>query len=128
MPYRADDRLRAAFSVSEAEIPSGFVDALKPRRGLIPELEFVRSRVDCWRFYHFHDAGAKSPMKTMTDLHDNRHLRAEGSNLAAFLFLLSKKHPNEYSQIRQTVRLAAPLFDDFVLQPSRLNEEKILLE
>lgn len=91
-------------------------------------MEFLRGRVNRWRFYHFHDAGATSHMKMMADVHDNRQLRSDGSNLGAFLFLLRKKHQTAYSQIRQTVRLAAPFFDDFVLQPSELNEEKILLE
>lgn len=127
LTYGTDDELVIWLSPSESEIPSDFVADRKDPPGILP-FEFVRSRASCWRFYHFHDAGAKSPMKMMNDLHDNRHLRAEGSNLAAFLFLLSKKHPNEYSQIRQTVGLAAPFFDDFVLQPSGLNEEKILLE
>ena len=128
MPHGADDRLHAALSFSETELPSDFVRKLEVRPGLVPTLEFVRSRVDCWRFYHFHDAGATSPMKTTADLHDNRQLRADGSNLPAFLFLLSKKHENAYTQIRQTVRLVAPFFDDFALQPSELNEEKIRLE
>lgn len=127
LTYGTDDELVIWLSPSESEIPSDFVADRKVPPGILP-FEFARSKANCWRFYHFHDAGATSPMKVMADLHDNRHLRTDGSNLAAFLFLLSKKHPNEYGQIRQTVRLAAPFFDDFVLQPSELNEEKILLE
>ena len=67
-------------------------------------------------------------MEKTADLHDNRRLRADGSNLAPFLFLLRKRHGNAYTRIRQTVMLAAPFFDDFVLDPLALNEEKILLE
>lgn len=128
LPRGDNDQLYPALWSSDTELPSDFAATLKPQPGLVPILEFVQSRLDCWRFYHFHDAGETSPMKTMADLHDNRYLRADGSNLGAFLFLLSKKHRNAYTQIRKTVRLAAPFFDDFVLQPSELNEEKILLE
>ena len=128
LPRGDNDQLYPAMWISDAELPSSFTTTLKPQPGLAPVLEFVRSHVNCWRFYHFHDTGATSPMKKTADVHDNRQLRADGSNLAPLLFLLSKKHPSAYTQIRQTVRLAAPFFDDFVLQPSELNEEKILLE
>ena len=124
----ADDQLFPRLSISETELPSDFARNLEIRPGVAPLLEFLRSRLDCWRLYHFHDTGPTSPIKKTADVHDNRRLRADGSNLAAFLFLLREKHGNDYTQIRRTVRLAAPFFDDFVLQPSALNEEKILLE
>ena len=131
--HGADDQLHegqlhAGLSTSIARLPSDFARNPEARSGLGPNWEFLRGRVNGWRFYHFHDAGATSPMKMTADVHDNRQLRADGSNLAAFLFLLSKKHPNAYARIQKTVRLAAPFFDNFVLQPSKLNEEKILLE
>ena len=83
---------------------------------------------ESWRRYHFHDAGPASPMKKTADLHDNRLLRTDGSNLAAFLYLLKQKHPNSYLRIRRIVEQTAPFFDDFALSPQALNEEKILLE
>lgn len=128
MRHVPDDSLLAAFRIFETELPADFVKNLEPEPGLAPHLEFLSQRVNCWRFYHFPDTGPKSPMKRTADLHDNRQLRADGSNLAAFLFLLSKKHPNAYHQIRRTVQLAAPFFDDFALKPLELNEERILLE
>ena len=128
MRHGTDDQLFARLSISESELPSEFVRNLEIRPGVAPHIEFLRSRVGCWRPYHFHDTGAASPMKKMADVQDNRHLRTDGSNLAAFLFLLRKKHGDDYTRIRRTVRLAAPFFDDFALKPSALNEEKILLE
>lgn len=47
---------------------------------------FVRGHLDSWRLYHFHDTSSTSPMKKTADVHDNRFLRPDGSNLAAFLF------------------------------------------
>ena len=83
---------------------------------------------ESWRRYHFHDSGPDSPMKKTADLHDNHFLRPDGSNLAAFLYLLKLKHPFSYQRIRRTVQLTAPFFDDFTLAPQALNEDKILLE
>ena len=88
----------------------------------------VRNFIDSWRIYHFHDTSSSSPMKRTQDLHNNRSLRPDGSNLAAFLYLLREKHETSYKFIRGTVRQIAPFFDDFVLDPLELNEDKIRLE
>ena len=81
-----------------------------------------------WRLYHFHNAGSTSPMRKTTNVNDNRYLRPDASNLAAFLYFLSLKHENEYKLIRRTVKLVAPFFDDFLLQPLALNEDTIRME
>ena len=88
----------------------------------------VRSRLEDCRVYHFHDTGPGSPIKRTADLHDNRFLRPDGANLAAFLYYLREKRQIEYRMIRDTVRMAAPFFDDFRLEPLALNEDTILLE
>ena len=81
-----------------------------------------------WRVYHFHDTGVNSPFKKTGDLRDNRYLRADGANLAAFLYFLREKHSFEYGFIRNTIESAAPFFDDFRLEPSAQNPDKIRLE
>ena len=67
-------------------------------------------------------------MKKTADLNDNRFFRPGGANLAPFLYYLREKHESSYSLIRRTVQRVAPFFDDFVLAPQRLNEDKIRLE
>ncbi|MBF0544626.1 MAG: hypothetical protein HQM08_09340 [Candidatus Riflebacteria bacterium] len=65
----------------------------------------------------------------MCALPDNESLRPGASNLAAFLFRLSTENPEVYQQIRKTITLAIPFFDDFVFKPQRLptEEEQIRL-
>lgn len=89
---------------------------------------YVRSHLTKWRLYHFHDTSSSSPMKKTADVNDNRFLRPDGSNLAAFLYLLKKKHPDEYQLIRKSVQRVAPFFEDFSLEPLALNEKTIQLE
>ena len=91
-------------------------------------VQFVRGHLDRWRMYHLHDTGFHSPMKKTGDVGDNRFLRDDGSNLAAFLHLLSQRHESSYDLIRRTVQLAAPFFDDFIVLPQELNPDKIRLE
>ena len=89
---------------------------------------YVREHLDSWRVYHFHDTSSTSPIKKTADVDDNRFLRHDGGNLAAFLYFLHQKHEDSYDLIRRTVRLVAPFLDDFRLRPQALNEDKIRLE
>jgi predicted ATPase len=88
---------------------------------------WVRIRLGRWRLYHVHDTSDTSPLRKTAKLNDNEFLRPDGSNLSAFLYLMLKKHPNEYSLIRRTIQRVAPFFDDFQLRPDPLNEEAIRL-
>lgn len=102
---------------------AGISDPTLQRKG-----SWIRRRLDRWRVYHFHDTSASSPMKKTAEVNDNRYLRPDAANLAAFLYLLRQRHAREYALIRRTVQLMAPFFDDFALEPQRLNPKKIQLE
>ena len=88
----------------------------------------IKNHLNSWRLYHFHDTSSGSSMKKTADLNDNRFFRPDGANLAPFLYYLREKHESSYSLIRRTVQRVAPFFDDFVLGPQQLNEDKIRLE
>ena len=85
-------------------------------------------RLSKWRTYQFHDTSRRSPMRKTAEVGDNRRLRGDGANLPAFLYLLKRKYHREYLRIRDVVRLIAPFFRDFVLEPDEFNENTIRLE
>ena len=89
---------------------------------------YVRSHLDRWRLYHFHDTSSSSSLKKTADVNDNDYLRPDGSNLPAMLFFLRGVHEESYALIRRTVQRVAPFFDDFTLRPLKLNPGKIRLE
>jgi predicted ATPase len=89
--------------------------------------DWVRHRLGRWRLYHVHDTSANSPLRKTARLNDNAFLRPDGSNLPSFLYLLQQKHSTSYSLIRRTIQRVAPFFDDFLLEPDKLNEEAIRL-
>ncbi len=91
-------------------------------------VSYVRDHLQSWRLYHFHDTSPGSPMKKTASVNDNRFLRPDGSNLAAFLYFLREKHEEAYGLIRATVQRVAPFFDDFQLEPARLKPDSIILE
>ncbi len=89
--------------------------------------DFRKSMIS-WIVYHFHDTSSNSKIKQESDKNDNRSLRRDASNLAAFLYLLQEKHSDYLKRIENTIKLIAPFFDKFQLEPLALNPEKIRLE
>lgn len=104
----------------------------KPVRGTarfsLEARELAREHLGSWRRFQFHDTSAASPMRKTCSLDDNRFLRPDGSNLAAYLYRLARTHTESYRLIRKTIALAAPFFDDFQIEPLALNAEKLQLE
>jgi predicted ATPase len=93
-----------------------------------PNAHQILERLQSWRVYHFHDTSTSAKVKLTGDIGDNEALRSDASNLAALLFLLRTKHPENYRRLVSTIRLVAPFFGDFRLRPSPFNEQKIQLE
>jgi predicted ATPase len=86
------------------------------------------SDLDSYRVYHFHDTSDTAAVKGTGDVEDNRVLRPQAENLAAFLYWMQQKQPDHFANIQDTVRQIAPFFQEFRLAPSKLNESKIRLE
>lgn len=99
------------------------------KKGVVEILDFVITKIHKeWRIYHFHDTSDFAAVKRTCSKRDYEYLRPDASNLAAFLLFLKKKHESEYQSIRETVQLAAPFFDDFLLRDSLDNPDETLLE
>lgn len=81
-----------------------------------------------WKIYHFHDTSNTAGIKQIGKIDDNRQLRADASNLAAFLYLLKNKNSQEYQIITRAIHLVAPFFGDFNLHPLERNKDSIRLE
>ncbi len=75
---------------------------------------YVRKAIAGWRVYHFHDTSTTAPLRQEHSLRDNLVLKPDAGNLGAFLRRLRERYLNDYRQIVETVRLAAPFFGDFV--------------
>lgn len=82
-----------------------------------------------WIVYHFHDTSRLAPMRMPHEARDCERLRHDASNIASVLYHLREKDPASYGLIRDTVRIGAPFFDDFVLRPEDCaGVERIRLE
>jgi predicted ATPase len=96
--------------------------------GFIRFQDYAVDALKSWQVYHFHDTSEHSPIKLASNVSDNRFLRPDGANIAAFLFYLKEKHERHYRRIVDVIGLVAPFFLDFDLAPDRRNETMIQLE
>lgn len=106
---------------SEALWQRGVANDINPY--VIPILEKQN-----WRVYHFHDTGKSARVKQEHNISNNRVLLYDAANLAAFLYRLKNNYKGSYNEIINTIRLIAPYFLDFVLEPQEGNEEHIILK
>lgn len=88
---------------------------------------YIKTYLNGLRKYHFHDTTKESPLKQSANKRDNMQLRGNGSNLAAMLYKFknNEKYKYDYNQIVRTIKLVAPFFDDFILEPDE--NDNILL-
>jgi predicted ATPase len=90
---------------------------------------YVYESVSTWTVYHFHDTGSLAPMRREQSIEDTAYLRPDASNIASFMRLMREQHGEEYGLIRDTIRLVAPFFDDFLLKERVSgNERKVSLD
>lgn len=82
---------------------------------LNPVVAKIRTGIENWRVYHFHDTTATAGVKQTSAVADNVALHSDASNLAAFLLRI--RNTAHYELIVRTVRQVAPFFNDFVLEP-----------
>jgi predicted ATPase len=81
-----------------------------------------------WVVYHFHDTSETSPPKLTQDVDDDRVLRPDAGNLAAFLYRLQQQWPDEFRRITEHIQRIAPFFAEFRLAPLAARPDKIKLE
>jgi predicted ATPase len=112
---------------SVGHVESGFLykffkdEDMQRLKGVMPLVSSIRT-------YHIPDSSSTAAIKGYGRLHDNFELRSDGENLAAMLYLIKTRTPKIYQMIRDVIRSVAPYFDDFLLEPNRLNEDTIRLE
>lgn len=109
-------------------IPSKGLNESNLREHTTDVATYVRSYLESFKIFHFHDTSQTAKIKSDSEIKDNSFLREDGGNLAAFLYLLQEKHPEAFKRIEMVVKSVAPYFEGFNLAPDRLNGDSIRLE
>ena len=92
-----------------------------------PTAKFTRELLTRCQVYHFHDTSLLGPMRRDCLIDAKRYLYPDAANLPAMLYLYRERYPTAYRRIVAAVKAVAPFFEDFVLEPLRLNPRNIAL-
>ena len=80
--------------------------------------KILKYLLDRCRVYHFHDTSATADVRQSCYVGDSRWLMPDAGNIAALLLRFREEDKNTaYQQIIGTIKLIAPFFEDFVLEP-----------
>lgn len=84
---------------------------------------WLRSYLQSYKIYHFHDTSKGAPLRSAADINDNRILKEDGGNLPAYLYLLQQKYPKTFRRIELVVQSVMPYFERFDLAPQELDNK-----
>ncbi len=94
-------------------------EAAKEGKPTAKMLEYLLHRC---RVYHFHDTSSTAGVRQSSYVGNDRWLMPDAGNLPALLLRFRKENGGAvYQRIIGTIRLIAPFFDDFVLEPDVSN-------
>jgi len=82
------------------------------------------------QYFQFHDTTKDSKIRKHGYINDNRYLRSNAGNLAAFLYGMKNSPDGEkyYRRIVRYIRQVMPQFGDFIMEPSVTNPDYIALD
>lgn len=115
-------------SIGQGHKESRLTDVIN-EPGIGPVASHIMELLQGCRVYHFHDTSSDAPVKRLTPAADNIALHTDAGNIAAVLLRLQtsdlRADKAAYRRIVGVIRLVAPFFRDFVLEPD--STDRILL-
>ena len=90
-------------------------------------VSFVFHALSRIRAFHFHNTELTARIRNPGYIDDNRFLKSDAGNLAAFLYAMREKEEAYYRRIVRHVQEVFPQFLDFDLHPTSANEDYIRL-
>jgi len=106
---------------------AGFSETTLREDNARPGERFAHRWLTRCRVFHFHDTSLLGPMRRDCLIDANQFLYPDAANLPAMLYLYRERYPTTYRLIVAAVKAVAPFFEDFVLEPLRLNPRNIAL-
>ena len=82
------------------------------------------------RYFQFHDTTKEAKIRKNGYIGDNKFLRSNAGNLAAFLYGIKHQQGGEpyYRRIVRYIQQVMPQFGDFIMEPSVVNKDYISLD
>lgn len=82
------------------------------------------------QYFQFHDTTKDAKIRKSSYIGDNKFLRSNASNLAAFLYGIKHREGGEkyYNRIVRYIQQVMPQFGDFIMEPSVIDNNYISLD
>ncbi len=93
-----------------------------------PSAPTIQSTLAQTRVHHFTDSSPEARLRQSSLLNDNRYLKFDAGNLAAWLYRFFVTQKSRFMVFEQLLQQVIPGFSRFVLRPDPLNETLIRLE
>lgn len=103
--------------------------SLKGYSNRLPEAKVMLTLLEGCRVFQFHDTSANALIRQPVDINDNRSLRSDAGNLAAFLYGMreSERWRRYFERIESSIQRVMPQFEAFFLEPAVENPNYIKL-
>lgn len=90
---------------------------------------FIKLLQNC-RYFQFHDTTKEAKIRKKGYIGDNKFLRSNAGNLAAFLYGIKRQKDGEpyYQRIVRYIQQVMPQFGDFIMEPSVTDANYISLD
>lgn len=121
--WSANDSIQTHYNLGSGHEESHLQDA---NTALSPALRLIMSLGHLDK-YSFGETSSRAQVRQAQSVRDNFRLDRDAGNLAPFLRRIREQHPASYTRILETIRLAAPFFDDFAYRKAS-NDDRVELE
>ena len=107
---------------------SQLIGTVRPKyKGTVKKITSILA--NC-RYFQFHDTTKEAKIRRKGYIGDNKYLRNDAGNLAAFLYGIKHRREGEpyYQRIVRYIQQVMPQFGDFIMEPSVTDDNYISLD
>ena len=109
-------------------VGAGYYSGLVDKNSQSDEEKKVSNYYNNLKTYHLDDTSENAKIRKTTTIYDNVALHKDGGNLASILYKIKTYNSIYYRIIVDTIKLAAPFFGDFILEPYGDHEQYLILK
>ena len=127
--HKPKDKIAMAKEIKK-DLGSGHKESLLQGKAQDVEVKIILTLLSKCRIYQFHNTSETAYIRQPCSINDNRYLKSDAGNLAAYLYEMKYREIDRdyYQRIIDSIQNIMPQFQDFILEPLKENPDKILLQ
>ena len=127
--HKPKDKIAMAKEIKK-DLGSGHKESLLQGKAQDVEVKIILTLLSKCRIYQFHNTSETAYIRQPCSINDNRYLKSDAGNLAAYLYEMKYREIDRdyYQRIIDSIQNIMPQFQDFFLEPLKANFNLILLQ